>query len=93
MGLRRRQKLKFTTIPTIILEGMNSSIEMVSFLKPYFVPTTKEAFNLVLAVVVLLFISRISYIRGMQDEQFDRYHANQLLQNCLDVKKHNGVIP
>lgn len=53
---------------------------------------TKEGFQVALAIITLLLVSRVSYIRGMQDEQFDRAHANKLLQNCIDVKKHNEGI-
>lgn len=68
---------------------MNWFTSWVGSIKRSLVPTTKEAFELAVAVIILLVVSRLSYIEGMKDEQFDRDHANLLLQNCIDVKKHN----
>lgn len=51
--------------------------------------TNKEAFEIAFAILVLLLISRLSYIEGMKDEQFDRATANHRLQECLDVVSHN----
>jgi hypothetical protein len=41
--------------------------------------------RLTLLITYTLFIGRVWYIKGLQEANFDREHANLKLQQCLEV--------